>query len=811
MEKQPGAAAAAIATQMTVEVSEVVVVEQTAPPTKSQASVAEPAPVPATAFAAAPAAASAAASPTTTAAAAVAAPVLQHAHVAPELVRALNECLRAPRLMTAEEYRACYPAYDAHNDDYMAYRERWMQAEREQREAAAGLPGAPPRVASRSLMCTPSREIEQQQQQRQGSSFNGNDTPLGINCRSPLSPYRTLSPSLAGSFGYRGDSGSVNSSTISSLSPAMRNVTLAERTSGAQQSSNERAAAAAAAAASSSASLYLPAPVFIEEMPAEFLHKNSVMALMLESSRPSSSLRATPLDGFLVREEHASKYCCSPQHSTHSLSLNAASTASGGTYDSGDSASEGVTPLPSPFTRRNALAAADGLQDVLAATTTHSSHSHTTTTVASPVESPLFKSFRPKQFSSNLSQTTTTMTATNNAPAEQAAAFVPVLPATHVSSNSNSGGFTFVPPASVIASSVAPPLTPEHCSSSPQRMAIGSRSTLAPLVSSSKPSNMLSSTSSGGGRRMMGHTASSRARASNPASANNTPPGDLYRRSLSDGINTPPRCGSAQQLLGPLRPNRATEPFPAAHQRQSSLSSTASVHPLMEPSDVLTLSLPGTPAAEDDSGSVSRVTPSASVLRSQAHIASITRGWQECVEEGTSSGSSASVVVLPSISPQQSHRSLQPQQSTPMDPRYNAASASVSRKLTIPAASRLRAVKQGLFPLSTSSTDGSSSHAASPRGDNNNSSSCNFNNAFVGGGGMNQLSSPSSALPPPSPKPSSGQMAKRRLQLHRLSASYSELPSPARAESPILMNSESPQQLQRRRFLQQLAANSTGM
>jgi hypothetical protein len=236
----------------------------------------------------------------------------------------------------------------------------------------------------------------------------------------------------------------------------------------------------------------------------------------------------------------------------------------------------------------------------------------------------------------------------------------------------------------------------------------------------------------------------------------------------------------------------------------------------MESSDVLTLSLPGTPAAEDDSGSVSRVTPSASVLRSQAHIASITRGWQERVEEGTSSGSSAGVVVLPSISPQQSNRSLHLQSlstttTTAMDPRYNAASASVSRKLTIPAASRLRAVKQGLFPLCTS-TDGSSSHAASPRGDNNNnnSSSYNFNNNAFGGGGVNQLSSPSSALPPPSPKPSSGQMAKRRLQLHRPSASYSDLPSPARAESPIT-NSDSPQQLQRRRFLQQLAANSTGM
>src|SRR5690606_33299024 len=48
-----------------------------------------------------------------------------------------------------------------------------------------------------------------------------------------------------------------------------------------------------------SASLYLPPPCFVDgDVPADFVHKHSVMAFMVDYSRPSS-LRATSLKGFV--------------------------------------------------------------------------------------------------------------------------------------------------------------------------------------------------------------------------------------------------------------------------------------------------------------------------------------------------------------------------------------------------------------------------------------------------------------------------------------------------------------------------------
>ncbi len=88
----------------------------------------------------------------------VAAPILAHAVASADLTRALHECLAAPKLMSAEEYRATYPGFDGHNEDYMTYRARWETAEREARESAQGMPGALPTVSSRSLLCTPQRE-----------------------------------------------------------------------------------------------------------------------------------------------------------------------------------------------------------------------------------------------------------------------------------------------------------------------------------------------------------------------------------------------------------------------------------------------------------------------------------------------------------------------------------------------------------------------------------------------------------------------------------------------------------------------------
>jgi len=668
--------------------------------------------------------------------AAVAAPVLQHAHVAPELARALNECLQAPRLMSAEEYRATYPAFDSWNEDYMAYRQRWQQAEREQRDTLAGVPGAPPRATSRSLLCTPSREVGQRLEP--GSSPH---TPIH---RTPLTPLRTLSPCLQGSFGYRGESVAAAHpvTATSSISPAMRGVTLADRTAASQPDgspSSASSSSSAGASAAAAAPLYLPAPVFHEDLPAELVHRHSVMAFLMESSR-STSLRATPLEGFLVREEHASKYC-TPVDATRSLNLSAAEDGAPGAQSQGNSIQS------SPLTRRRG-GGASGAQD--------GSDAGATT-------SPLLKSFQPKQFSSNVAQTATTTQ-------EQPAAFVPVLPATHAAADSGSNSSSNISPESRLSS----------------RIAAAGRS-LAPLSSSRTKHAHVSS-----GTITVPATASSRA--SHSASATNTPPADLFRRSLSDGVTAAPlSAGVVPQGLRSSSRANYEQHLPSAVTASPGVFEPERVSGgAVMPDDGLVSSLPGTPAGEDDSVPGAS-TPSAAVLRSQAHIASVTRSWQEQrVEEGAVIASAQSSFSLPSIAQAQS-------QASPSDPRYAVASAAVAKKLTIPAASRLRAVKNMSLPPNGS--DGGAAAAGA-----------------AGGGGP----SPSaSSLPPQSPKNLSTTASKRRLLGRNSSGTTSglgstELPNPgarfdfsAAAAAASAVDTNSPQQMQRRRLLQQLAANST--
>ena len=189
----------------------------------------------------------------------MAAPRIRAGDISWEMAQSLNVCLAAPVLMTHEEYSAAYPHFDGHNPDYMVYRDRWEAAMVEWKTRAQTR-AAP---TSRSLLSTP--------------------TSLR---QSPSVDYRTISPAmmlidpLPIPISSPKDLGVESSPSIASLT-----------------------------------SLDLPPPVFHEDLPATFIHRESVLAFLVSTSRPES-LCATPLRDFIsIAPDDASSPRQSPKSS----------------------------------------------------------------------------------------------------------------------------------------------------------------------------------------------------------------------------------------------------------------------------------------------------------------------------------------------------------------------------------------------------------------------------------------------------------------------------------------------------------------
>lgn len=578
---------------------------------------------------------------------AAAAPTLGADVVSAETTRSLNAYLAAPKLMTAEEYRATYPAFDAHNADYMAYRARWEIAEREATASAQNAPGSRPRAASRSLLCTPKNAP------RSLSAATSAGSAASVQS-SPLSGLRVLTPTLHGAFGY-----------------------------GALSADDPLAAGGVVSGSplpSPSASLYLPPPSFVDgDVPVDFVHKHSVMAFMVESSRPSS-LRATPLKGFVsvAREgvstgSGAGSLVGTPMAANKRLVIGddslssslSAALLSPGVIDSSE------LLLPSPQVSSSSPDAALFRELLVSGSD------------SSPC-SPLAGSFKPKLFTNSMQAQRSPMT---QAQAQAVTdAFVPVLPSTHVVEEDDQ------PESSPVSATVA----------------------AAPSIASMEPS-------SAGGALRSGVGASVRISPSVAAATE-------ARRCFSDGIATR-RLNAAQldlqkrMLAGSedsgsvISPSTASPvPSVAATTQAASVASTVRISSRRHISagGSQSPSLPSTPSEADDLTMPASipVSVSAAVLRSQAHISAITKSWQERLGGGGSGGLETSAVdvshasapnFLPAVILDRSspgHSRAASQSSTAVgsprlseDPRSAAASVSVARKLALPAGSRLRAVK----------------------------------------------------------------------------------------------------------------------
>ena len=579
---------------------------------------------------------------------AAAAPTLGADVVSAETTRSLNAYLAAPKLMTAEEYRSTYPAFDAHNADYMAYRARWELAEREATASAQNAPGSKPRASSRSLLCTPKNAPR--------SLSVATTTPgSGVSVHSsPLSGLRVLTPTLHGAFGYgalspddpvgAGGIGGVSGSPLQSAS----------------------------------ASLYLPPPSFVDgDVPTDFVHKHSVMAFMVESSRPSS-LRSTPLKGFVsvAREgacgaTGAGSLMGSPMTANKRLVLGDSSLLSPGML---------VDPellLPSPQASTSSPDASLVYRELMAAKADADE---------STPYSPLAGSFKPKLFTSSMQAQKSPLLASE--PASDA--FVPVLPSTHMVQDPESSSLPSAKDASFSAvglTSVSPAPSAAAISAAASAMIAGAAVRISP--------------------------------SSSAASAE-------VRRCFSDGIATR-RLNAAQLELqkrilagsddsgATLSPSTAS-PVASVAATTQSVSAASTLRPSrrrISAGGSQSPSLPGTPLEADDLAipAAATVSVSAAVMRSQAHISAITKSWQERLGVGSGAGeagtaevtnhASTSLSFLPSVnldrsSPGHSRVPSQTSVNSPRlseDPRYASASASVARKLALPAGSRLRAVK----------------------------------------------------------------------------------------------------------------------
>jgi hypothetical protein len=686
------------------------------------------------------------------------APILAHAIVSAERTRALHEHLSTPKLMTADEYRAQYPSFDSHNSDYMAYRARWLETEKQARESAMGVHGALPRVSSRSLLCTPQREtrtldgaVRAISSVTQPLSLIG--TPKSMSYISPLSGYRTLSPSLVGSFGYRGEQAPVlplGSSPVAVYhtltSPPNNNSSPSIPTTDGCVSISP-----VMSGNDDTAPLFLPAPVFHEEVPAEFIHKNSVMAFMLESSRPTS-LRNTPIDGFLVREEHISK-----------LGLDI------GTPSSSDTSSPIMMPSPvSLRNRRGGLASTAG---------------------GNP-NSPLLE-FQPRNFTS---------IAPLPSSQEIPEVFVPVLPASHTSPSAAS------PPTQT--NHIPPVSSSPNNSASTPRLSL-TRGSLPPLGASSRVNNShhgspltslrtLHHQEPGSNRSQSDGTAPAKPRRTmQVAPALDMLPEQQHSSSSSASpINQTRNCKELQNGNGGdgIDDSNSVQLSSHHHQRTAIHASHGSISSQQHSyrSGKSETSLPGTPSEED--GPPSMPASSLAGLRSPVHIASITRTWQDGMDGSDDSPSSG---FFPSLNGNSANGGHCHSSNTSSSPSPTANPKSLKR-LSIYATDRLRVIKSGI----SSSPGGSTLSAQSP-------SSASIN------------SMDGSNLPPAHSPNSVGGISTRRLRLSHGTGGFNcfaggdvlclpRSTSPASSNRPHSPTTDqmSPSMIYRRRLLVQLAASN---
>ena len=182
-----------------------------------------------------------------------------------------------------------------------------------------------------------------------------------------------------------------------------------------------------ASALASSPSLHLPAPVFHEELPATFVHRESVLAFLVNSSRPES-LRATPLRDFLsVTPDSAS----SPKQTISSLKASQPKRSPLSMNRPLPQDSGSIPPSPAATLRTTRFSDYAGRETELES-------------LAENTATPTEQEWAPKQFSRGRFVPSTTLL-----PASEDQPFVPILP------------FDVSPDASSSTSAVQPSLANE--------------------------------------------------------------------------------------------------------------------------------------------------------------------------------------------------------------------------------------------------------------------------------------------------------------------------------------------------------------